>query len=191
MVSGFPLTASPRSPWLTERVELVNAEVTTKLSRLPALPGRIRQAPLRENAAVGSNKSMTPLRRCSGEMPHVRSRHRSDRISVTRRADRGRNDWPCRRLSPLRPRSAHHKIGIPLPAFGTAQQPTKSQRESAVTEILAAVIAEIPKSGKGRSASAEQSRWRQHHRAKATPPLYPQQRQCRKPRPGSNPCTRF
>src|SRR5436190_18829362 len=76
-------------------------------------------------------------------MPHVRSRHRSDRISVTRRADRGRNDWPCRRLSPLRPRSAHHKIGIPLPAFGTAQQPTKSQRESAVTEILAAVIAEI------------------------------------------------
>src|SRR5205085_9887579 len=86
---------------------------------------------------------------------------------------------------------AHREISISLPAFGTAQQPTKSQRESAVTEILAAVIAEIPKPGTGRSASAEQSRWRQHHRAKATPSLYPQQRQCRKPRPGSNPCTRF
>src|SRR5205814_7860989 len=45
-------------------------------------------------------------------MPHVRSRHRSDRISVTRRADRGGIDWPCRRLSPLRLRPAHHEISI-------------------------------------------------------------------------------
>src|SRR5438270_11113166 len=98
---------------LTESIELLNAEVTTKLSRLPALPCRIRQARLHENAAVVSNKSLMALKGCSGEMPHVRSRHRSDRISVPRCADRGGIDRPCRRLSPLRPRPAHHEFVIP------------------------------------------------------------------------------
>jgi hypothetical protein len=33
-----------------------------------------------ENARQLGNKSMTPLKGCSGEMPHVLSRHRRDRL---------------------------------------------------------------------------------------------------------------
>ena len=64
---------------------------------------------------------MTPFKALLQGMPHVRFRHRSDRIPVACCADRGRVDWSSNCV--LRTSAAHHEISIPLPAFGTAQQP--------------------------------------------------------------------